>query len=220
MKPYPNFRDLERHTGTTWSDMTALEPRLAELLWSARQACSTCRRWSDVDELFRPIGKTLTELVGFAGRNHRHPILGGAGAYQVAYWRLYDAVAATFNAGNGETQTALPSLPVRPAAKPRRRFNRRVGFWLGGTLLGVGGCILGASMAYPHPVGITISVLWWTIYLGCLGASIGALLGLWTEKTPSCPPEESLRNTRTSEGDNVAEAESHTSASDKRPAAA
>jgi hypothetical protein len=36
---------------------------------------------------------TLVELVGFGGRNHRHLILGSSGAYQVAYWRLYDAVA-------------------------------------------------------------------------------------------------------------------------------
>jgi hypothetical protein len=32
-------------------------------------------------------------------------------------------------------------------------------------------------MASRHPVGLTISMLWWGIYLGCLGASIGAGIG-------------------------------------------
>jgi hypothetical protein len=94
MKPYPNFRDTERLSGITWGDLNALEPRLEELLWAARAASATCRRWSDVDRVFAPIRNTLTELVGFAGSHHRHPVLGSAGAYQVAYWKLYDAVAA------------------------------------------------------------------------------------------------------------------------------
>jgi hypothetical protein len=38
-------------------------------------------------------------------------------------------------------------------------------------------------MPYRHPVAVTISVLWWGIYLGCFGASLGALLGLWAEQT-------------------------------------
>jgi hypothetical protein len=32
----------------------------------------------------------------------------------------------------------------------RRRFHRTVGFWLGGALLGVGGCILGICQQYGH----------------------------------------------------------------------
>ena len=93
MKPYPNFRDLERLSGITWRDLAELEPKLGELLWGARQACVTCRRWSDVDRAFAPIRNTLAELVGFAGKNRRHPVLGGPEAYEVAYWKLYDAVA-------------------------------------------------------------------------------------------------------------------------------
>jgi hypothetical protein len=93
MKPYPNFQDLERFSGITWSDLTALEPQLGELLWTARHACVTCRRWADVDQAFAPLRSTLTELVGFNGKHHRHPILGSAGAYEVAYWKLYNAVA-------------------------------------------------------------------------------------------------------------------------------
>src|SRR5262245_54029008 len=107
MIPYPNFRDTERLWGITWADLTALEPRLEELLWAARVASATCRRWSDVDRVFGPIRNTLAELVGFAGRHHRHPILGSAGAYQVAYWKLYDAVAALVPVGAGGAEESL-----------------------------------------------------------------------------------------------------------------
>ena len=71
------------------------------------------------------------------------------------------------------------------------RFARAsFGFWLGGAL-GTGGCILGVCMPYHHPVAVVISALWWGIYLGCLGGSIGALLGLWVERTPAPPGRES-----------------------------
>jgi hypothetical protein len=43
-------------------------------------------------------------------------------------------------------------------------------------------------MPYRHPVGVTISLLWWGIYLGCFGASIGALLGLWWDHSSASPP--------------------------------
>jgi hypothetical protein len=46
-------------------------------------------------------------------------------------------------------------------------------------------------MPYRHPVAVTISVLWWGIYFGCFGASIGALLGLWAEQTPAPPSQRS-----------------------------
>jgi hypothetical protein len=46
-----------------------------------------------VERVFAPIRSTLTELIGFTGKRHRHPVLGDAWAYQVAYWKLYDAVA-------------------------------------------------------------------------------------------------------------------------------
>ena len=74
-----------------------------------------------------------------------------------------------------------------PKAPLRRRFHRTIGFCLGGVLLGLGGCILGSCMPYRHPVAVTISVLWWGIYFGCFGASIGALLGLWAEQIPGSP---------------------------------
>jgi hypothetical protein len=100
MKSYPNFRDLERLSGITWRDLAELEPRLAELLWGARQAAVTCRRWADVDRAFSPIRNALGGLVGSAGEHQGHPVLGGAGAYEVAYWKLYDTVAGLL-AGRG-----------------------------------------------------------------------------------------------------------------------
>jgi len=62
-----------------------------------------------------------------------------------------------------------------------RRFDRRsIGFWLAGATSGIGGCIFGACMPYQHPAAIVISIIWWGVYLGCLGASIGALIGVFT----------------------------------------
>jgi hypothetical protein len=105
MTPYPNLRDLEQLAGIAWGDLAAMEPGLEELLWHARQACADCHDWSDVDRLFGPLRNGLAELVGFAGRNHRHPILGGSGAYQVAYWKLYDAVAGLLPRRAGAEQS-------------------------------------------------------------------------------------------------------------------
>jgi len=96
MRAYPNFRDLERSEGVCWNELTALEPRLGELLWDARRACISCRRWSEVEQAFAPFRNSLAELVGFAAKNHKHPILGSPGAYQIAYWKLFDAVAGLF----------------------------------------------------------------------------------------------------------------------------
>jgi hypothetical protein len=59
-----------------------------------------------------------------------------------------------------------------------------IGFWLGGGLLGTAGCILGVCMPYHHPVAVAISVLWWGIYLGFLGASLGVLVAYFVERTP------------------------------------
>jgi hypothetical protein len=58
-----------------------------------------------------------------------------------------------------------------------------VGFWLGGILLGAAGCIGGACLAYHHPVARVISALWWGVYIGALGASLGALLGIFAKRT-------------------------------------
>src|SRR5262249_28136109 len=107
-----------------------------------------------------PIRNTLAELVGFAGRNHRDQILGSAGAYQVAYWKLYDAVAGLLPGGaagaeaapeehrvGNVTANASPSKGGRRAAR-RLRVDRTVGFWLGGIVLGAAGGILGRCLPY------------------------------------------------------------------------
>ena len=74
----------------------------------------------------------------------------------------------------------------RAIASPSRRFDRvSLGFWLGGAALGIGGCMLGGCMPYQHPVARAISVIWWGIYVGCFGASLGALFGLFTQRASS-----------------------------------
>jgi hypothetical protein len=35
-------------------------------------------------------------------------------------------------------------------------------------------------MPYEHPMAVTMSILWWGIYLGCLGSSITLWFDLWT----------------------------------------
>jgi hypothetical protein len=77
--------------------------------------------------------------------------------------------------GSAPTDTCARKRQAVAGLSRWRRFDRvSIGFWLGGATLGTGGCILGACMPYHHPVGIAISVIWWGIYLGCFGASLGA----------------------------------------------
>jgi hypothetical protein len=96
-------------------------------------------------------------------------------------------------AGNGSRPRAVAPPPPQPAANaPRRRLDRgTLGFWLGGVPLGIGGCVVGACTASGHVVDIVGSAIWWGLYFGCLGASIGALLGMWASRTPgvSAPGE-------------------------------
>jgi hypothetical protein len=117
MKSYPNFRDLEHLTGVTWQDLVELEPRLGELLWKARQAGASCHCWSDVASVFSPIRKSLAELMGFAGDHRRHPILGSTGTYEVAYWKLYDAVAGLLPRRAGGAADALEKQCGEPVGK-------------------------------------------------------------------------------------------------------
>ena len=112
-----------------------------------------------------------------------HPRIAAAPALPTLGARLSMPIPG--NAG----QRAVGSDKGHRAEKPRGLFDRTIGFWLGGALLGIGGCILGGLMPYSHPVAVTISVLWWGIYLGCLGASIGALLGCWAERPHTSPSQ-------------------------------
>ena len=74
----------------------------------------------------------------------------------------------------------------RAVASPSRRFDRvSIGFWLGGATFATGGFILGGCMPYTHLVATAISMIWWGIYVGCFGASLGALLGLLTYRAPA-----------------------------------
>jgi anti-anti-sigma factor len=102
---YPNVNDLQRHYGVAWGRLVELEPRLEPLLWRARQVGASCETLTDVKRGFRPLRNELADLIGFAGEHQRHPILGSVGAYEVAYWKLYDAVAGLLSAhaaGAGE----------------------------------------------------------------------------------------------------------------------
>ena len=109
-------------------------------------------------------------------------------------WKhLRNSLPLPIAAGQRGRQRAVRPHRWQPAANPPRRFSRvTIGFWLGGIALGTTGCVLGACLPYRHPVAVTISVLWWGIYLGCFGASIGALLGLWAEQVsaPPSPPSD------------------------------
>jgi hypothetical protein len=93
MNHIPKVHDLERAHGVTWGELAGLEPRLAELLWQARAAGIGCRGREDVHRVFAPFRDALAELVGFRGRHNNHPVLGSVGAYEVAYWRIREAVA-------------------------------------------------------------------------------------------------------------------------------
>jgi hypothetical protein len=42
-------------------------------------------------------------------------------------------------------------------------------------------------MANPHPVAMTVSVLWWGIYFGSFGWSIAVCIDFFTERPPAPP---------------------------------
>ena len=88
--------------------------------------------------------------------------------------------------GNGEWQGAVHPPARLPAARRfRLRFDRGVGYCLGGVVLGAAGCLLGACMPYHHPVAVMISVVWWGLFWGGFGTWLGALLGMLAERAPA-----------------------------------
>jgi hypothetical protein len=203
MNRIPNFRTLENIYGVTWRELVELEPRLTELLCAARLASVTCLRWSDLRRAFAPIRTTLVELIGFAGRNHRHPVLGGPGAYQVAYWKLFDAVAGPLAGCEGTAEvgpeqqrgeSAAETAPTESsAARDATDFVCRsdrsaLAFRIGVVVLGAAGLLLGACMPYSHPVALSISVLWWSVFLGCLGGSLAVVACVLSERAPASVP--------------------------------
>jgi hypothetical protein len=117
MRPYPKVQDLEHHSGITWHQLVELESRLAKLLWEARQASVTCRCWADAERAFLPIRTALAELVGFPGKNRRHPVLGRPEAYHVAYWKLFYAVAGLMPGRAGGMEKAAERQRIEPTAE-------------------------------------------------------------------------------------------------------
>jgi hypothetical protein len=105
----------------------------------------------------------------------------------VRWTRRRKSPPAMITAGNGEPHKAVRRYQGPPAADRLRSDPVAVGLWLGAIALGAGGAVLGACMGYRHPVAVVISALWWGIYFGCFGASIGALSGLWTGRAPARP---------------------------------
>jgi hypothetical protein len=94
MSDMPEVHDLEQANGVTWGELAGLEPRLNDLLWRARAAGARCASWEDAARVFAPFRDAVAELVGFRCSRSTHPVLGSVGAYEVAYWRLRDAVVA------------------------------------------------------------------------------------------------------------------------------
>jgi hypothetical protein len=87
-------------------------------------------------------------------------------------------------ASNADRDSAAVPYESESTAKVlRRRFDRDRGALLGGVCFGVGGWFLGASMPCQHWDSVAISAIWWGIYMGCFGLSLGALLGLWAGST-------------------------------------
>jgi hypothetical protein len=93
MNEFPKVYELEGMHGVSWCELADLEPRVQKLLWRAREAGARCRSWSEVEEIFSPLRDELARLLGVGGRNSWHPVLGSFGAYEVAYWKLHEAVA-------------------------------------------------------------------------------------------------------------------------------
>src|SRR5262249_34443328 len=94
---YPNVNDVQHTFGVSWGELVELEPQLEILLRRVRLTGARSRTGTDADQVFGPLRNELAALVGFAGKHHSHPVLGSAGAYEVAYWTLYDAVARLFS---------------------------------------------------------------------------------------------------------------------------
>jgi hypothetical protein len=92
-------------------------------------------------------------------------------------------------AAGEDQQESVQARECEPAYQASKRPVDRVtvGFWLGAVILGAAGCIAGVRMAYAHSTAMAMSVLWWGLYFGCTGASFGALIGLWMDRTPALP---------------------------------
>jgi hypothetical protein len=93
MKFIPDVDQMEYHHGVTFGQLVNQEPRLERLLWEARKVGATCRSQADVLQAFATVRNQLSELIGFSSRHRVHRLLGSVGAYEVAYWKLFHAIA-------------------------------------------------------------------------------------------------------------------------------
>jgi anti-anti-sigma regulatory factor len=106
-KPHAKMEGAQGSGRVTWARLAELEPKLETLLWRARGVGAGCRTFTDADHAFGPVRNELVALIGFAGPHHWHPILGSAEAYQVAYSKLYDAVAGLLPRRADDSQKGL-----------------------------------------------------------------------------------------------------------------
>jgi hypothetical protein len=113
----PRAQDVERERGVSWRQLADLEPRLYPLLWRAREEGAACQNWHQARRVVGRIQSELTDLVGFLGQHQRHPILGTVGAYEVAYWKLYESVTVLVQ--RPATEATPHPLLVLLAAQPR-----------------------------------------------------------------------------------------------------
>jgi hypothetical protein len=129
MNHIPNLHDLERMHGVTWNELIGLGPRLNELLWQARAAGANCDCREDMERVFSPIRNALSEVLGFRSGHMSHPVLGSVGAYEVAYWRLHDAIGGLLpqTAAVQETEKqAVEAAPQRRWALAPAGFSRLI----------------------------------------------------------------------------------------------
>jgi hypothetical protein len=118
---YPSVNDVQRTFGVTWVQLVELEPRLKILLGRAQLAGASCRTFTDVDRVFGPLRNELAALIGFAGKHDSHRILGSAGAYEVAYWKVYNAVAGLVPGQAADTRKAPENQRSQSADKATTR---------------------------------------------------------------------------------------------------
>ena len=118
---YPNVNDVQRTFGVSWDQLVELEPQLETLLGRVRLAGASSRTFTDLERVFGPLRNELAALIGFAGKHHRHPVLGSAGAYEVAYWKLYDAVVRLLSDRTASAQEAPAKQRGGPVPAPCSR---------------------------------------------------------------------------------------------------
>ena len=84
-----------------------------------------------------------------------------------------------------KSEWAVPTGMVQAGAdvvRHRRWDPITIGMLAGGLVLAAVGVAVAASYSYAHQAGLAVSMIWWGIYCGALGASIGALPGLFTQR--------------------------------------